>query len=260
MKYDFTSILERHGKDAIAVDGLGTGFAPSAPKEGFDAIPMWVADMNFPVVPTIQQEVIARVQHPAFGYFDPSDEYYNAIIQWQARRNGVTGLEKQHIGYENGVLGGVVSALNCVCSRGDKVLVHSPTYIGFTRCLENNGYDIVHSPLVQDENGVWRMDFADMEKHLAEEHIHAAILCSPHNPCGRVWERWELEKAMELFKQVQRLCRLGRDLVRHHPVRPQTHPHPVHQRGCPPAHRRHVCPLQDIQPGRPRGQLPHRVQ
>ena len=201
MKYDFTSILERHGKDAIAVDGLGTGFAPSAPKEGFDAIPMWVADMNFPVVPTIQQEVIARVQHPAFGYFDPSDEYYNAILQWQARRNGVTRLEKQHIGYENGVLGGVVSALNCVCSRGDKVLVHSPTYIGFTRCLENNGYDIVHSPLVQDENGVWRMDFADMEKHLAEEHIHAAILCSPHNPCGRVWERWELEKAMELFKK-----------------------------------------------------------
>ena len=201
MKYDFTSILERHGKDAIAVDGLGTGFAPSAPKEGFDAIPMWVADMNFPVVPTIQQEVIARVQHPAFGYFDPSDEYYNAIIQWQARRNGVTRLEKQHIGYENGVLGGVISALNCVCSRGDKVLVHSPTYIGFTRCLENNGYDIVHSPLVQDENGVWRMDFADMEKHLAEEHIHAAILCSPHNPCGRVWERWELEKAMELFKK-----------------------------------------------------------
>ena len=201
MKYDFTSILERHGKDTIAVDGLGTGFAPSAPKEGFDAIPMWVADMNFPVVPTIQQEVIARVQHPAFGYFDPSDEYYNAIIQWQTRRNGVTRLEKQHIGYENGVLGGVVSALNCVCSRGDKVLVHSPTYIGFTRCLENNGYDIVHSPLVQDENGVWRMDFADMEKHLAEEHIHAAILCSPHNPCGRVWERWELEKAMELFKK-----------------------------------------------------------
>lgn len=200
MKYDFTSILERHGKDAIAVDGLGTGFAPSAPKEGFDAIPMWVADMNFPVVPTIQQEVIARVQHPAFGYFDPSDEYYNAILQWQARRNGVTGLEKQHIGYENGVLGGVVSALNCVCSRGDKVLVHSPTYIGFTRCLENNGYDIVHSPLVQDENGVWRMDFADMEKHLAEEHIHAAILCSPHNPCGRVWERQELEKAMEIYR------------------------------------------------------------
>ena len=110
-------------------------------------------------------------------------------------------MTKECIGYENGVLGGVISALNCVCSRGDKVLVHSPTYIGFTHCLTDNGYDIVHSPLVQDENGVWRMDFEDMEKHLKEEKIHAAIMCNPHNPCGRVWERWELEKAMELYKK-----------------------------------------------------------
>ena len=201
MKYDFTTRMDRHGKDAIAVDGLGTGFAPAAPKEGFDAIPMWVADMNFPTVPTIQQAIIARAQHPAYGYFDPSKAYYDAILNWQYTRNGVTGLEPKHIGYENGVLGGVISALNCVCSRGDKVLVHSPTYIGFTRSLENNGYDIVHSPLVKDENGVWRMDYADMEQHLKNEKIHAAILCSPHNPCGRVWEREELEQAMELFRK-----------------------------------------------------------
>ena len=201
MKYDFTTLPDRHGRDSIAVDGLGKGFAPDAPQPGFDAIPMWVADMNFVCLPTIQQAVIERVQHPAFGYFDPTPEYYGSIIRWQETRNDVTGLTAEAIGYENGVLGGVISALNCVCSRGDKVLVHSPTYIGFTRCLTDNGYDIVHSPLVQDENGVWRMDYADMEKHLAEEHIHAAILCSPHNPCGRVWERWELEKAMELYKK-----------------------------------------------------------
>ncbi len=201
MKYDFTTLMDRHGKDAIAVDGLGTGFAPAAPKEGFDAIPMWVADMNFPTVPTIPQAIIARAQHPAYGYFNPSKAYYDAILNWQYTRNGVTGLEPKHIGYENGVLGGVISALNCVCSRGDKVLVHSPTYIGFTRSLENNGYDIVHSPLVKDENGVWRMDYADMEQHLKNEKIHAAILCSPHNPCGRVWERAELEQAMELFRK-----------------------------------------------------------
>ena len=199
MKYDFTTLPDRHGRDSIAVDGLGKGFAPDAPQPGFDAIPMWVADMNFVCLPTIQQAVIERVQHPAFGYFDPTPEYYGSIIRWQETRNDVTGLTAEAIGYENGVLGGVISALNCVCSRGDKVLVHSPTYIGFTRCLTDNGYDIVHSPLVQDENGVWRMDYADMEKHLAEEHIHAAILCSPHNPCGRVWERWELEKAMEVY-------------------------------------------------------------
>ena len=201
MKYDFTTLPDRHGRDAIAVDGLGKGFAPDAPRPGFDAIPMWVADMNFVCLPTIQQAVIERVQHPAFGYFDPTPEYYDSIIRWQSVRNGVTGLTAEAIGYENGVLGGVISALNCVCSRGDKVLVHSPTYIGFTHCLTDNGYDIVHSPLVQDEADVWRMDYADMEKHLAEEHIHAAILCSPHNPCGRVWERWELEKAMEFYKK-----------------------------------------------------------
>ena len=201
MKYDFTTLMDRRGKDAMAVDGLGTGFAPAPPREGFDAIPMWVADMNFATVPTIPQAIIARAQHPAYGYFSPSKAYYDAILNWQYTRNGVTGLEPKHIGYENGVLGGVLSALNCVCSRGDKVLVHSPTYIGFTRSLENNGYHIVHSPLVQDENGVWRMDYADMEQRLKNEKIHAAILCSPHNPCGRVWEREELEQAMELFRK-----------------------------------------------------------
>lgn len=143
----------------------------------------------------------ARAQHPSFGYFSHRDEYYSAIINWQEKRNGVTGLVKEHIGYENGVLGGVISALNAVCSRGGKVLVHSPTYIGFTSTLKNNGYSIVHSPLVQDENGIWRMDFADMEEKLAKGKIHAAIFCSPHNPTGRVWERWELEQAMELYKK-----------------------------------------------------------
>ena len=203
MKYDFTSIMERRGRDATAVDapGSGQGFAPGAPKEGFDLIPMWVADMNFPTVPTIPEAVIARAKHPAYGYFNASDQYYASVIWWQETRNHVTGLTRECIGYENGVLGGVVSALNVFCSRGDKVLLHSPTYIGFTASLRNNGYDMVLSPLKKDENGVWRMDFKDMEEKLKSEKIHAAVFCSPHNPCGRVWERWELEKAMELFRK-----------------------------------------------------------
>lgn len=201
MKYDFTSIIDRRGKDAIAIDSLGSGgAAPDAPKDGFDAIPMWVADMNFPTAPSIQEAVIERVKHPAFGYFSPYDSYYDAIIKWHEKRNGVTGLAKENIGYENGVLGGVLSALNVFCSRGDKVLVHSPTYIGFTKALGNNGYNIVHSPLIQDEQGVWRMDYEDMDKKIKENNIHAAIFCSPHNPCGRVWERWEIEKAMEIYR------------------------------------------------------------
>ena len=199
MKYDFTSILDRTGKDAIAVEQIPIPGAQV--KEGFDRIPMWVADMNFPTAPTVVEAMMERVQHPAYGYFDPSEEYYASIIRWQEKRNGVTGLKPEHIGYENGVLGGVISALNVMCSKGDNVLLHSPTYIGFTMSLENNGYHIVHSPLVKDENGVWRMDFEDMEKKIVKNRIHAAVFCSPHNPCGRVWERWEIEKAMELYKK-----------------------------------------------------------
>ena len=203
MKYDFTSIMDRRGKDAMALDslGCGNGFAPDAPKEGFEPIPMWVADMNFPTAPSIIEAVTERLEHPAFGYFLPREEYFNSIIEWHNKRNGVEGMLPEHIGYENGVLGGVISALNVICSKGDNVLVHSPTYIGFTNCLGNNGYKIIHSPLVKDEEGVYRMDFEDMEKKIVSKKIHAAIFCSPHNPCGRVWERWEIEKVMEIYKK-----------------------------------------------------------
>ena len=202
MKYDFTSILDRKGKDALAVDMVGApGSVYPAPREGFDVIPMWIADMNFPVVPTIQQAMIARAEHPTFGYFAPPQAYYDAIIRWQQTHNGVEGLQKENIGYENGVLGGVTTAMNVLCSKGDKVLVHSPTYVGFTGTLTNNGYHIIHSQLIQDEQGIWRMDFEDMEKKIVDNKIHAAIFCSPHNPTGRVWERWEVEKAMELYRK-----------------------------------------------------------
>ena len=201
MKYDFTTILNRKGQDAIALDLVGAPGAPyPAPREGFDVIPMWVADMNFPVVPTIQEYMIRRAQHPTFGYFMPRQEYTQAIIDWQLSHNGAE-VAPEHIGYENGVLGGVASALAVLCSKGDNVLVHSPTYVGFTGTLTNNGYHIVHSALVKDEQGIWRMDFEDMEKKILENKIHAAIFCSPHNPTGRVWEQWEVEKAMELYRK-----------------------------------------------------------
>ena len=202
MKYDFTSILDRKGMDAIAVDAPGnTVFSPNGPsREGFDLIPMWVADMNFPTVPTVSQAIIQRAQHPAYGYFSPRKEYFDAILRWHKTHHGVT-MTPEDITYANGVLGGVVSALNVLCSRGDNVLVHAPTYIGFTHALEDNGYHIVHSSLTLDQEGIWRMDYQDMERKIRENKIHAAILCSPHNPCGRVWERWELEKAMELYKK-----------------------------------------------------------
>ena len=201
MKYDFTTIMDRGGRNTMAVDGYGMMTQGIEIPEGVDIIPMWVADMSFATVPTVPQQIIERVNHPEYGYFITPDEYYNSIIEWHEKRNGVTGLTRECIEYENSVLGGVASALNVLCSKGDKVLIHKPTYIGFTMTLKNNGYDIIHSELVKDENGVYRMDFEDMEKKIVENNIHTTIFCSPHNPTGRVWERKELEKAMEIFKK-----------------------------------------------------------
>ena len=196
MKYDFTTVMNRAGHDALAVD-----CPPAPPKDGFDLIPMWVADMNFPTAPSIVESVRKRLDHHAFGYFIPRDEYFDSIIRWQSRRNGTEGLDRTHIGFENGVLGGVTSALNAMKPRDNKVLIHAPTYTGFTGCLTNAGYELIHSYLAPDENGIWRMDFADMEAKIVEHGITAAVFCSPHNPCGRVWERHEIESAMAVFEK-----------------------------------------------------------
>ncbi len=205
MKYDFETLIDRRGHDAIAVDAVGSeqfkGTAPSKPMKGFDEIPMWVADMNFPTAKSIQDAIIARAQHPAFGYFVPTDQYYDAIAFWHRIRKGVTDLSREEIGYENGVLGGVVSALKVFASPGDAVLLHSPTYMGFTSCVTGNGYHIVHSPLKTDTSGVWRMDYEDMDRKIKENHIHIAIFCNPHNPCGRAWSRDEIRAAMEVYER-----------------------------------------------------------
>lgn len=114
MQYDFDTILDRRGRDALALDVIP--YAGVEPKAGFSRIPMWVADMSFPTAPPVLEAIQARLSHPNFGYYQLTDAYYDSIIRWQQARHGVSGLERQHIGYENGVLGGVssvVQALTC---------------------------------------------------------------------------------------------------------------------------------------------------
>ena len=197
MKYDFTTVLDRRGRDSTAADvipfkGLSVG-------EGFSTIPMWIADMSFKAAPAVMDAIYRRMEMPNFGYFPLPKEYFDSIIRWQQKRNSVEGLLPEHIGYENGVLGGVSSALQAFTAPGEEVLVHSPTYVGFTHTFQDTGRIAVHAPLKRDEEGIWRMDYEDMDRKIKEHNIHLAIFCSPHNPCGRVWERREIERAMEVY-------------------------------------------------------------
>jgi cystathionine beta-lyase len=163
VKYDFETIIDRTGKDAVAVESIPVEGSEIDP--GFTRIPMWVADMNFATAPAITEAIIERAKHPLFGYFLPSDAYFDAIIGWQRDRNGMDGIKKEHIGYQNGVLGGVISAMSVLCGQGGSVLLNSPTYIGFTKALENAGYNIVLSPHVPRWG--WRMA-ARLRRHGAQ--------------------------------------------------------------------------------------------
>lgn len=204
MKFDFEKIIDRHGKDALAVDAIGKdlkGVAPEKPDDpDIESIPMWIADMNFETCPSITKALEDRIKHPLYGYFLPTEEYYQSIIDWQRDFHGYTDLDRREIGYENGVHGCIMSALNVFTEPGDAVFLHSPAYLGFIGDLDASGRKAVYSHLVKDDKGVWRMDFEDMDRKLKENRVRFAIFCSPHNPTGRVWERWELERAMEIFR------------------------------------------------------------
>ena len=204
MKHDFTTFLDRAGKDSLAFDSLGSKeikIAPKAPEDGFDFIPMWVADMSFPTCPSITNAIIERANHPAFGYYEPSDKYYDSIINWHTDNHGFTDLTKDKIGYENGVHGCCTSAVQVLTQPSDFILLHSPVYVGYRSDVEALGRRSIYSPLVKDADGIWRMDYEDMDRKLKRYNIHLSIFCSPHNPAGRGWEKWEIEKALEVYER-----------------------------------------------------------
>lgn len=216
--FDFETFVDRTNKDARAFDELRFLLGDKTPtvRDGFSKIPMWIADMNFATCPSIVESIENRFEHALFGYFNPRPEYYNAIIDWQHNSFAVSNLTQDKIAPEINVLGGITSALHATAPVGSKILIHAPTYIGFTKTLLNNGYIPVLSYLKKDDDNIWRMDYEDMEKLIIENNIHTCIFCSPHNPSGRVWESTELEQAIHIFKKhdVVVLCdEIWSDLV-----------------------------------------------
>jgi cystathionine beta-lyase len=189
MKYDFSRYIKREGTDSYKWDCLELRFGTK------DIIPMWVADMDFlspaPVVDALKK----RAEHGIYGYTIRSPSFYNGIVDWMEKRHQWK-IKPEWIEYSPGVVPSVNLAIQAFTHPGDKIIIQPPVYHPFFKAIRNNGRQIVINEL-KYENGKYEMDFDDLKDRF-DERVKMLILCSPHNPVGRVWAREELAKLGKL--------------------------------------------------------------
>ena len=181
--------MDRRGTHCEKWDGLKRYFGRD------DLIAMWVADMDFPTVPEVRDALVARAQHPVYGYTNLGDESRRAEAGWLLRRHGLK-VEEDWILYSPGVVDSLFFCVDAFTGAGDAILIQPPVYGPFYRAAELYGRPLVFNPLTLDETG-WHIDFDDLEAKL-KGGVRMMILCSPHNPVGRVWTREELQRVVDL--------------------------------------------------------------
>lgn len=182
MKFHFDEPIDRRGTSCVKWDE-----SPSA-----DVIPMWVADMDFPVAPAIHEAIKKRAEHSIFGYTIVEEDYYEAVISWFLRRHQWT-IQREEILYTTGVIPAMSCAIKALTMPGEKVLILSPDYNCFFSSIRNNGCEVSETILVKD-GASFVVDWEDFEQRCADEKTTVFLLCNPHNPTGRVWSKEELER------------------------------------------------------------------
>ena len=196
MKYNFDESVERRGTNCVKWDE----------SEYEDVVPMWVADMDFRVAPAIQAALQKRVAHGVFGYNIVPESYYEAVITWFRRRHQWE-IERSSILYTTAVVPAMSCVIKALTMPGEKVLILSPAYNCFFSSIKNNGCEVLESPLMRSvEGGVrseisFEVDWQDFETKCADEKTTLFLLCNPHNPCGRVWTREELQRMYNICRQ-----------------------------------------------------------
>lgn len=174
---------------------INRGYAD--PEKGNNRLlPMWVADMDFRCPPAVIEALAARAEQGIYGYSFPTDSYYEAVINWAARRHGWT-VERDWILLTPGIVPALNMLVQTYIASGEKVLIQPPVYYPFARAIENNGGETVSNSLIY-ENGRYRMNFDDLAQKAADPAVKMAILCNPHNPVGRVWTPDELTQFSEI--------------------------------------------------------------
>ena len=190
--YCFDKVIERRGTGCVKWDESEEGI-----------IPLWVADMDFPVAPAIQEAIRQRANHPVFGYTLVQEDYYEAIISWFHRRHHWT-IAREHILYTIGVVPAMSVAIKALTMPGEKVLILSPDYNCFFSSVKNNGCEVVESVLQYRSNtNRFEVDWADFEEKCKDEKCTVFLLCNPHNPTGRVWTREELQRMTDICQRYQ---------------------------------------------------------
>lgn len=186
MPYNFNHIVPRRGTSSYKWDSEHAAFAG-------DVLPLWVADMDFPVASCIQQALQQRLNHGIFGYTSVPAAYYERLARWFESRHGWSGITAENTIYTIGVVPAISAILQGLRRvRGyNKALVMSPVYNCFYSCIRNSGYTLLESPLV-DKDGYYEIDWANLEAQM--EKADVLLLCNPHNPVGRVWTREELTR------------------------------------------------------------------
>lgn len=190
--FDFDKVPQRLGTNSVKWDAAEKVFGSK------DILPMWIADMDFAVAPAITEALHKKVDQSVFGYTFLSDEYYNAVINWMKTRRNFE-VEKDEIVFTPGVVPGLDFALQVLTQPGDDVMVETPVYGPFYSVIKKNGCSTVDVPLVND-NEYYSFDFELLEKSITEK-TKAFMLCSPHNPSGRVWKREELLKLADICQR-----------------------------------------------------------
>ena len=184
MKYDFSVLTDRRHTDSLKW----------AVKE--NELPMWVADMDFPTAPEVRAALEKRLAHGVFGYTDISDEWYEAYIGWWQTRHNFS-MKKDWLIFCTGVIPAISSVVRKLTTPAEKVLIQTPVYNIFFNCILNNGRQVLESPLTY-KNGSYEIDFEDLEDKLSDPQTSLMILCNPHNPVGKIWDRETLERIGEL--------------------------------------------------------------
>ena len=183
-KYNFDEVIDRKGTNCEKWDDI------QLCSEG--AIALWVADMDFTVPDETTRAMMSRLDHHIFGYTFRSQGWKGSIISWLGRRHG-WNVEKEWIKFSPGVVPAIAMAILSYTNEGDGVLIQPPVYPPFAKTIINGSRKLVENPL-NLVNNRFEMDYDDLEMKLSSENVKLALLCSPHNPSGRVWKRDELER------------------------------------------------------------------